>query len=66
MPGLTGHLFYYDGVVEMPGRAGHDGGWLRCPVKPGMTVVEMPDRVGHDVYRLGMTFIGRLRFIGWA
>ena len=24
MPGLTGHLFYYDGVVEMPGRAGHD------------------------------------------
>lgn len=25
MPGLTGHLFYYDGVVEMPGQAGHDG-----------------------------------------
>ena len=30
MPGLTGHLFYYDGVVEMPGRAGHDGDDVNC------------------------------------
>ena len=36
MPGLTGHLFYYDVVVEMPGQAGDD------------VVIEMPGQAGHD------------------